>query len=56
MKYCDMLYHFLLHSSYRITDSMRADTKPKVRQNALPKGGIAWAEGFVAASIETSAG
>ena len=34
---------------------MRADTKPKARRNARPKGGIARAEGFVAARIETSA-
>ena len=33
---------------------MRADTKPKALPNAQPS--IARAEGFVAASVETSAG
>ena len=33
---------------------MRADAKPKARCNARPKGGIARAEGFVAAHIEKS--
>ena len=35
---------------------MRADTTPKTRRNARPKGGMARTEGFAAARIETSAG